>query len=74
MRGLTANLLGLPAIEALDLVRRVQNKDIFSGYPRLLTGLGRFDEEYTIQLKADAVPHAFQTTAVVRELNHLKSE
>ena len=37
VRGLTANLLGLPAIEALDLVRRVhsiQNKDILSGYPQ----------------------------------------
>ena len=43
--------------------------------------MGRFNEEYTIQLKADAVPHAIHTTrnvplplkeAVVRELNHME--
>ena len=84
MGGLSANLLGLPGIDALGLVRKVhsiQTDDILSKYPELFEGLGKFDEEYIIRLKPTAVPYAIHTArhvplplkaAVVKELNRME--
>ena len=61
VKGLSNNLLGLPAIKALSLlqyVNSIQNNDILKEYSDLFTGLGTFTGEYTIRLKSDAVPHA----------------
>ena len=72
MRELSANLLGLPAIEALD---------VLSKYQDLFEGLGKFDEEHRIRLKPTAVPNAIPTArhvplplkaAVVKELNRIE--
>ena len=55
-------LLGKPAIEALNLVARVnaikKGEDIPNKYPALFTGLGTLEGEYHIQLKEDATPFA----------------
>ena len=63
---LTHNLLGLPAITALDLVTRVdaiQSKtSIIQGkFPSLFNGLGLMSHEYEIRLKPNAKPHALFT-------------
>ena len=85
VKGLSNNLLGLPAIKALNLLQyvdSVQNDDIFKEYSDLFTGLGTFTGEYTIRLKADAVPHAIHTPrkvplplkeAVEKELRPMRS-
>ena len=55
-------LLGKPAIEALNLVARVNSvsrgEEIADKYPALFTGLGSLEGEYHIQLKEDATPFA----------------
>ena len=55
-------LLGKPAIEALNLVARVNSvsrgEEIANKYPALFTGLGSLEGEYHIQLKEDATPFA----------------
>ena len=55
-------LLGKPAIEALNLVARVntvnRSEAISSKYPALFTGLGLLEGEYQIQLRDDATPFA----------------
>ena len=64
VKGLSNNLLGLPAIKALNLLQyvdSVQNNDILKEYSDLFTGLGTFTGEHTICLKPDAVPHAIHT-------------
>ena len=63
---LTHNLLGLPAITALDLVTKVDAIDngrsvIYEKFPSLFGGLGEMSEEYKIRLKPDAKPHAVFT-------------
>ena len=57
------NLLGLPAIKALDLLSCVDsvNNNIISQYPSLFTGLGTFAHEYKIQLKPNSQPFALCT-------------
>ena len=61
---LRSNLLGLPAILALNLVVRVAEVSenyssvIFQKYPKVFTGLGTMKGEYTIKLQANAQPHA----------------
>lgn len=66
VRGLKTNLLGLPAITALQLLKRdnathTDGLKIQEWFPKLFTGLGNPGEEYTIQLKEGAVPHALYT-------------
>ena len=60
------NLLGLPAITALDLVARVQSissskESIMKHYPNIFTGLGILSNECKISLKPDAKPYALHT-------------
>ncbi|KAL5494299.1 hypothetical protein EMCRGX_G015600 [Ephydatia muelleri] len=66
VRGLNSNLLGLPALRALQLVARTDaisqyEEQIYQKYPHLFTGLGTLGPEYTIKLKANALPYALST-------------
>ena len=66
VKGLQNNLLGLPAIQALSLIKKLQvvtlsGSFIKQSYPNLFTGLGTLGEEYTIKLKQSAVPYALHT-------------
>ena len=66
VKDLKTNLLGLPAITALNLVARIQSissskESIMSRYPELFTGLGTLGSEYKISLKPDAKPYALHT-------------
>lgn len=59
-------LLGLPAVEALQLVERVDELqspgEMFrQKFPAVFTGLGRIEGDYTIRLKDDAMPYALNT-------------
>ena len=59
-------LVGLPAIEALHLVSRVNavgdlTQQILEKYPQLFGDLGSMTGEYTIRLNADAQPFAITT-------------
>lgn len=68
IRGLQNNLLGLPAISALNLLHRIQTTyadDIFNQFPEVFTGLGNLGQEYQIQLKPDALPFALHTSQTV---------
>ena len=74
-------LLGRPAIEALNLVSRVQKVEEGTPAqrnPELFVGLGKLEGEYTIQLEENAKPYSLSvpcriaiplTKAVKRELN-----
>ncbi|XP_051552704.1 LOW QUALITY PROTEIN: uncharacterized protein LOC127440265 [Myxocyprinus asiaticus] len=60
---LTKPLLGLPAIESLNLVHRIeavtkQDNDFITAYPSVFTGLGLLQEPYHIKLQKDATPYA----------------
>ena len=63
--GLQQPLIGRPAIEALNLLSRiniVSSSDKFvSLYPDLFRGLGTFGAEYHIMLKQDARPFTLST-------------
>ena len=65
---LKRNLLGLPAIKALNLAVRVESMtntttcNVVDKFPSLFQGLGSFGEEYTIKLKAGAKLFAIFTT------------
>ena len=70
IKGLNSNLLGLPAITALNLAKRLDETiitaalsptEIFRQFPKLFSGLGNISDEYEIRLKSDAVPHAIYT-------------
>ena len=65
VKGLKRNLLGLPAITALELVARVDSlmdqTEIMALFPKVFTGLGDLGEPYQISLKEDAVPYALYT-------------
>ena len=66
IKDLQHNLLGLPAIKSLALIKRHQavilsELSIKQSYPNLVKGLGTLGEEYTIKLKPSAVPHALHT-------------
>ena len=59
-------LLGLPAIEALQLIERVSELEdpgeVFKNkFPKVFSGLGRLEGNYKIHLKEDAVPYALTT-------------
>ena len=63
VRGLNSNLLGLPALRALQLVARTDaisqyEEQIHRKYPHLFIGMGTLGLEYTIKLKANAKPYA----------------
>ncbi len=65
VRGLKANLLGLPAIISLRLISTNfavhATGDIHSKFPKVFTGLGNVGDEYAIKLKDGAVPYALYT-------------
>ena len=63
VRKLQKNLLGLPAIKALNLLVQVDSiQSIPDQYPSLFTGLGTLKgEEYKIQLEPGAKPLALNT-------------
>ncbi|GFN86353.1 Pol polyprotein [Plakobranchus ocellatus] len=68
IQGLDQPPLGRPAIEALDLLQRINNVkstqesvDFRKEFPELFTGLGKLQKEYKIQLKDDVVPHKIST-------------
>ena len=87
VKDLKTNLLGLPAITALNLVARVQSisrskESVMKRYPKLFTGLGTLGNEYKISLKPDAKPYALYTARrvpismrkeVEKELNRMES-
>lgn len=62
IQGLTSNLLGLPAITALELAVRVDavkdtsTDSVKKEYPSVFQGLGNLGEAYEIQLKTGATP------------------
>ena len=60
---LKTNLLGLPAIQSLQLIKRVcatttTAEDIKEQYPKVFNGLGTLGDPYEIKLKDDAQPYA----------------
>ncbi|KAL5476341.1 hypothetical protein EMCRGX_G026270 [Ephydatia muelleri] len=66
VKRLRSNLLGLPAIEGLKLVTRMDNmsdynSQIMGQFPKLFRGLGNVKELYHIQLKPNSRPHALYT-------------
>ena len=64
VRNLQHNLVGLPAIRALDILTRINaiSKPVKEQFPSLFTGLGTFPgSSYDIQLKPDAKPFAHFT-------------
>ena len=70
VKDLNTNLLGLPAITALNLVARIQSissskESIMKRYPNIFTGLDILGNEYKISLKPDAKPYAMHTARQV---------
>ena len=70
VRGLNTNLLGLPAIVALNLAARLDatadyTSLIHDSFPSVFEGLGNLGEPYSIKLKPDAKPHALFTARTV---------
>jgi len=64
IKDLKSNLLGLPAITALNLAPRLDHTHtslVEDSFPTVFNGLGDLDEPYTIKLKDDAVPYALFT-------------
>ena len=70
VRSLHRPLLGRPAIESLDLVKRVNTIGIMTSdhiklqFPKLFSGLGKFQGNYHICLKPGAKPYSLTTPAV----------
>jgi hypothetical protein len=65
VKGLKMNLLGLPAIIALQLISKVEatssSQGIKERFKSVFQGLGTIGDEYKIKLKEGAVPHAIHT-------------
>ena len=67
VRSLHQSLLGRPAIESLDLVKRVNAIGIMTSdhiklqFPELFTGLGKLQGNYHICLKQGAKPYSLTT-------------
>ena len=65
IKGPKTNLLGLPAITALNVAARVDSAscetDIHQRFPKVFEGLGNLGEEFEIRLKPDATPYALFT-------------
>ena len=84
LEGLKNNLLGLPAITALQLLTKVESiqpGNVQKSFPELFQGLGTLKGDYQIQLKPDAIPYALYTarnvpiplrTKVKQELARMK--
>ena len=65
INGLKTNLLGLPAITALNLATRndsVEIDSIIEENADIFSGLGNLGAEYEIKLDKNAVPYALHTT------------
>ena len=89
VRGLKNNLLGLPAITALQLFDGINTSQIntcdtasavFAKYPEIFNGLGNMGEPYGIKLKENAVPYSLFLNVpiplrgkVQEELVHMES-
>ena len=84
VKNMKNNLLGLPAVNALNLLSHVEyiDKKTVSQYPSLFNGLGTFVHEYKIQLKPNSVPFSLSTLRniplalrpkVQMELQHMES-
>ena len=67
VKKLQNDLLGLPAIKALNLLAQIDSiqKSIPDQYPSLFEGLGTFKGEYRIELKSSAKPFALFTPRIV---------
>lgn len=63
VKQLKKNLLGLPAIRALNLLFKVESTEdeISTKYPSLFSGLGTFPDTYNIQLRPDVKSYALFT-------------
>ena len=63
VKNLRNNLLGFPAIKALNLLSHVESvdKNVVLQYPSLFNGLGTFAHEYKIQLKPNLKPFSLST-------------
>ena len=64
VKGLARALLGLPAIQSLNvasLVEPIKSDTIEKKFPKLFTGLGRLKDSYKIKVKSDAKPYALTT-------------
>ena len=66
VRGLKKPLLGRPAIQALDLLQRINAVNTSTvepkkEYPELWQGLGMCQNAYTVRLKDDAKPFSIAT-------------
>ena len=66
VENLRNNLLGLPAILALQMVTQVNEvtdmeSQFINKFPTVFSGLGSFKEEYQIRLKEGAKPHNLYT-------------
>ncbi|KAK3107078.1 hypothetical protein FSP39_006562 [Pinctada imbricata] len=65
VKNLKTALLGRPAIEALNLLMRVENvntgTDVKKEHPKLFDGLGKTNWEYKISLKDNAKPYALSS-------------
>ena len=67
IRKLTNNLLGLPAIQSLHLLKQVEGMEVLSSksikkkFPKLFQGLGTLKGEYKIKLNPGAKPFALST-------------
>ena len=60
VRGLRNDLLGLSALTALEMVKKMEAvyNSVKREFPNLFTGLGKFGEPYTIKLREGATPQA----------------
>ena len=58
VKNMTNNLLGYPAIKALNLLSHVESvyENVLLHYPLLFNGLGTFVHEHKIQLKPNSKP------------------
>ena len=66
VKGLKTPLIGRPAIQKLELGRRIQEVSqdkgyIISEYPELFTGLGKIKGKYQIELEEGAKPYSVST-------------
>ena len=71
IKGLDLTLVGLPAIEVLNLVTKIcaintDKETNVSKFPKLFSGLRCLTEEYQIKLinNEDAVPYALTTPSI----------
>ena len=72
VRGLTTNLLGLPAIISLNLASRVDTTAVADYkslveecFPKVFRGLGNLGDPYVIKLTQDAILHPIYTPRTI---------